>query len=183
MIEKDVRNNSAWNHRWFLTFGKHIDPSKGMGKELSPVPLEGEVEDEVLDQEIEYSISKIRIAPQNPSPWNYLRGVLKKASGRTDVERALKKRVKGFAEALVDVSGHQSGISDENKVRSSHALEYLAELYGEEKEGGERGMEQAEKCWDLLSRRYDPIRKGYWDWRKGMAQQERKGEQGVPVEG
>lgn len=175
MLERDVRNNSAWNHRWFLTFGKTVDPTTGKGQECAPVS--GTVEkdmlsDETLATEIEYAISKIRLAPQNPSPWNYLRGVLRKASGRQDIGLALKRRVRNVAEEFV---------SDENAVKSSHALEYLAEVYADggvegegegEGEGKRKGKpskeaeEKAGKFLDLLSERYDPIRKGYWDWRR-----------------
>ena len=39
MIEEDVRNNSAWNHRWFLVFGTDNG---------------GEVSKEIVDRELEY---------------------------------------------------------------------------------------------------------------------------------
>ena len=39
MIEEDVRNNSAWNHRWFLVFGTDSG---------------GEVSKEIVDRELEY---------------------------------------------------------------------------------------------------------------------------------
>ncbi len=36
LLDEDVRNNSAWNHRWFVVFGR------------------GEVGEEVVEREIEY---------------------------------------------------------------------------------------------------------------------------------
>jgi protein farnesyltransferase/geranylgeranyltransferase type-1 subunit alpha len=60
LLRNDVRNNSAWNHRYYVVFGRHD------GKSV-PKP-------EVVNREIEFSKSAIWEAPQNPSPWNYLQG-------------------------------------------------------------------------------------------------------------
>lgn len=57
MIDKDVRNNSAWAHRYFLLFSRK--PTN----------------DDVADREIMYAKDKITICPQNPSSWNFLLGV------------------------------------------------------------------------------------------------------------
>lgn len=40
LLKKDVRNNSAWNHRFFVVFGR-----------------EGEVSKEIVDREIKYNCS------------------------------------------------------------------------------------------------------------------------------
>lgn len=50
MIEEDVRNNSAWNHRWFLVIG---------GRE------EREVEESIVERELEYVV---------PSPLSEITG-------------------------------------------------------------------------------------------------------------
>ncbi len=52
-IEFDVRNNSAWNQRYFVLKHKRTV--------------------EVLVQEVQYVTSKIHLAPQNESTWLYLK--------------------------------------------------------------------------------------------------------------
>ena len=146
LLQSDVRNNSAWNHRWFVVFARHTDPSKHCiksGDADSEIPLE------IIEREIGYTKAAISTAPQNQSPWNYLRGVLKKKGTRL-VE------MKSFAEQYAD-------LEKEDEVRSSHALDFLADVYAEEEQ-----KERSAKALELLARRYDPIRKNYWDYRKSL---------------
>ncbi|EME80333.1 uncharacterized protein MYCFIDRAFT_78077 [Pseudocercospora fijiensis CIRAD86] len=137
MLRKDVRNNSAWNHRWYVINGN------GGG-------VEGD--EDVRDREITFAKKAIEKAPQNCSPWNYLRGVVRKSGVGLG-------SLKGFAEQYADWEKVEG-------VRSSHALDLLADILGEE-EGGD-GKARAGKALDLLATRYDPIRKNYWEYRKGL---------------
>ena len=145
LIDADVRNNSAWNHRWFVVFSRHTDPTvdslkHGGGKS---------VEREIAIRELDYTKSAIRRAPQNLSPWNYLRGILKnQKTGLADL--------RSFAEEFAD-------LENEDKVRSSHALDFLADLYAEREE-----KSQADKALELLATKYDPIRKNYWNYRRSL---------------
>ncbi|KAI9809840.1 MAG: hypothetical protein M1825_000273 [Sarcosagium campestre] len=133
LLKDDVRNNSAWNHRYFVTFGR--------GKPVS---------DDIVNSEIDYSKTAITIAPQNPSAWNYLRGVLRKGN------RALDS-ISSFCSSFAD-------ISDPDTVRSSHALDFLADIYATQSDK----TEEAAKALDLLADRYDPIRANYWHYRKSQ---------------
>lgn len=56
LLNDDIRNNSAWNQRYFVH-------NNGTG-----------FTDEVLKSEIKYTIDKIKIAKENESAWNFLRG-------------------------------------------------------------------------------------------------------------
>lgn len=72
MMERDVRNNSAYNHRWFCVFGRQLH-----GKAELPSDLE-----HLRDSEIAYvrctharfAWRQIDRAPNNASAWSYLRG-------------------------------------------------------------------------------------------------------------
>lgn len=145
LLREDVRNNSAWNHRWFVVFAQNVDPTKGTRKDADAVS----VKLEIIERELEYTKNAIRTAPQNQSPWNYLRGVVKK-KGNGLVE------LKEFAEEFAD-------IEKEDDVRSSHALDFLADLYAEEE-----SKERAGRALELLVKRYDPIRKNYWNYRRSL---------------
>ena len=145
LLEQDVRNNSAWNHRWFVAFSRYADPSSGTGADAAAI----KADPEIVEREMQYAKAAIRLAPQNQSPWNYLQGVVKKREGGLTVLRS-------FAEEFAD-------LGKEDEVRSSHALDLLADVYAEEKE-----KEQAGKALELLAKRYDPIRKNYWNYRRGL---------------
>lgn len=56
LIEEDIRNNSAWNQRYFV------------------VNYATNFHHDVVTSEIEYTFKKIKMVPKNESPWNYLRG-------------------------------------------------------------------------------------------------------------
>ncbi|KAI4226034.1 MAG: hypothetical protein L6R36_003480 [Xanthoria steineri] len=146
LLAADVRNNSAWNHRWFVLFGQHVDPRSGKGlDEVGHI-----VDEDLLDREVGYTEDKIRLAPQNQSPWNYLRGLLRK--------RGSLLECKAFAEEFVgDVEGEGEG------CRSSHALDFFADCMAEEKKA-----EKAGKALELLAKRFDPIRRNYWNYRRGL---------------
>jgi protein farnesyltransferase/geranylgeranyltransferase type-1 subunit alpha len=98
-----------------------------------------------------YTKEAIFLAPQNASPWNYLRGLARQAKGPAAI--ALPS-LKEFAQQYASVDTPDS-------VRSSHALDLLADIYAEEQKS-----EDAGKALDLLASKYDPIRANYWLWRK-----------------
>lgn len=94
----------------------------------------------------------IHKAPQNQSPWNYLRGIL------TSAKLPISSQLDFVAEFATVDSEH------EDAVRSSHALDLLAEIYASEKEKREKAV----KAYDLLASKYDPIRANYWAYLKGQ---------------
>jgi protein farnesyltransferase/geranylgeranyltransferase type-1 subunit alpha len=145
LIEEDVRNNSAWSHRFYLVFS---DPAHSTPGSL-PTQPDKDIPDSVLDREIAYAKEKILLAPQNQSPWNYLRGVLVKGS------RPLSG-LEEFAGQFVQGLGQEG----EEKVTSSHALDLLADIY---KERGE--TDKAKLCLARLGEQWDPVREGYWKYR------------------
>lgn len=61
LIDDDIRNNSAWNYRFFI-----IQHTVGFT-------------DQQVITEANYSLEKILLAPNNESAWNYLQGVLAKS--------------------------------------------------------------------------------------------------------
>ncbi|KAF2212549.1 hypothetical protein CERZMDRAFT_84224 [Cercospora zeae-maydis SCOH1-5] len=138
MLAKDVRNNSAWNHRWYVINGREEDGVKGITDET------------IRKREILFVQEAIAKAPQNQSPWNYLRGIVRRSG--MDVGE-----LKGFAEEYADLSKAEG-------VRSSHALDLLADVLA----GEENGKGKAKEALDLLATRYDPIRKNYWEYRKSL---------------
>lgn len=145
MIDDDVRNNSAWSHRFFLTFSSPANSTPGTAAtEYDPTAPAA-----IIDREVEYAKEKIALAPQNQSPWNYLRGVLIKGGRKLGT-------VEDFAEGFITGLG-----SDNEDVKSSHALDLLAEIYAEK---GDK--KQAELCLRRLAEKWDRIRAGYWEWRK-----------------
>ena len=59
LLKADLRNNSAWNQRYFVITKNN--------KETKTT--------ELIQKEIQYSIDYIRKAPNNQSPWAYLKGL------------------------------------------------------------------------------------------------------------
>lgn len=179
LIGQDVRNNSAWNHRYLLRFaprrgadaamavtataaaaaagGSYAASSSGKGR------LEV-VDEDVVDAELDYAQKKILLAPENRSPWLYARGVLR-AAGRPLAEW------KGFASRFIteEVGDDETIVH----VKSSLALEWLADVYGEEagelaEDTRQEKVGEAVKMLNLLKERYDPIRRNYWDYKIGQ---------------
>ncbi|KAI9789781.1 MAG: CAAX geranylgeranyltransferase alpha subunit [Peltula sp. TS41687] len=135
LLVRDVRNNSAWNHRYFVVFGRQVT-----------------LDEETITREINYAKSAISQAPQNQSPWNYLRGILRKA------HRPLST-IHDFALEFADPSNPDT-------VRSSHALDLLADIYTQD----DNRRQDAAKVLDLLVEKYDPIRANYWHYKRSLLQ-------------
>lgn len=55
LISQDLRNNSAWNQRYFVI--NNSNPNANM-----------------INKELKYTFDKIKILSKNESAWNYLRG-------------------------------------------------------------------------------------------------------------
>jgi len=144
MIEDDVRNNSAWSHRFYLVFS---DPSQST-KDALPTEHDPKVPESVIERELKYTRDKILLSPQNQSSWNYLRGVLRKAGRGMSTEE-------DFASQFAECLGEEG-----EKVTSSHALEMLADASVET-----GNVEKARLCFMRLAKTWDPIREGYWQYR------------------
>lgn len=152
LLKADVRNNSAWNHRYMLRFGPRDTslPDAGMvnAGDLSTAPTEkgklSVVDEDLVDGELKFAQEAILRAPENRSPWWYARGVLR-AAGR----------------GLAEWEGFVSGFVSEGAVKSSHAVEWLADVFAE------RAGKEAEavRMLTMLKEKFDPIRKNYWDYR------------------
>ena len=133
MLISDIRNNSAWHHRFFVVWACGI--------------REGE-EDRahILRRELTYVKHSISIVPNNPAAWNYLRGVLQHNA------RPFSS-IKDFI-VLYTTIPSPSPDSDRNVVDLENpppaegaelpvpaAIEFLADIW--EKEGTKEGLDKA----------------------------------------
>ncbi|KAJ5207009.1 Protein prenyltransferase alpha subunit [Penicillium cf. griseofulvum] len=151
LLKADVRNNSAWNHRYMLRFGPRDTsvPDAGMVNAGDPSTAPAEkgrlsvVDEDMVDGELKFAQEAILRAPENRSPWWYARGVLR-AAGR----------------GLGEWEEFAGGFVSEGAVKSSHAVEWLADVFAE----AER-EEEAVRMLTMLKEEFDPIRKNYWDYR------------------
>lgn len=167
LINADVRNNSAWNHRFVLRFGPRGDdePDAGMPNGHRQSAEKGKldvVDEDVVDAELEYVKEKILLVPENRSPWAYARGVFR-AAGRPLSEW------KGFAGKFITEKLGDDGKVVDVEAKSTHAVEWLADVYAEEVEAEDKKKkDEAVRMFTLLKEKYDPIRKNYWDYRIRM---------------
>ncbi|CAH0391566.1 unnamed protein product [Bemisia tabaci] len=136
MIEDDVRNNSAWNHRYFV------------------IHTLSEFTDAVFSAEIDYTISKIKLATNNESAWNYLRGTLaQKGQGLTHTE------VEKLTELLYS-----------RGCRSPQVLMFMADKLREDCEKADASDDIGEKVrlcselYEVLANKWDKIRCRYWTY-------------------
>lgn len=56
LLQDDIRNNSAWNQRYFV------------------ISNTTKFEQDVIDREVDFALGKIKLVQSNESAWNYLRG-------------------------------------------------------------------------------------------------------------
>ncbi|SCU95716.1 LAMI_0F03444g1_1 [Lachancea mirantina] len=138
LIVRDVFNNSAWCHRMFVM------------KEL-----EVDLAQRAASAEIEYAKAKILIAPQNISPWNYLRGIYNGILG-SQFDAEIVTFALAFAGDVFDAHGDASPTAN---AQSSFALEFLAAIYSQNEETAPKAI----AAYNALSSKYDPIRKSLWD--------------------
>ncbi|KAJ8662048.1 hypothetical protein O0I10_002380 [Lichtheimia ornata] len=130
----DVRNNSAWNHRHFVLFSKP-----------------GSASQSDIQDEIEFAKNKIQQAPNNPSPWNYLSGLLE----------ASKQPFMQVAPFLEDLRAKE--------IQSPHLLSMMIDMYEQDaKENSKPVDPMALEMCDHLADRIDVIRQKYWRYRKAQ---------------
>lgn len=99
-MDEDIRNNSAWHHRYFVVFGSGVregdeDREGVIRRELGYVSGHDAYTSTLTAYCTRFTKDKISIAPNNPSAWNYLRGVLE--YGRLPMS-TLKEFVQPYAE-------------------------------------------------------------------------------------
>ncbi|KAJ3042909.1 hypothetical protein HK097_001870 [Rhizophlyctis rosea] len=130
LIVEDIRNNSAWNQRFFVMSRR----PQGFG------------EDDIV-KEVSYILQKIRLAPNNESPWNYLRGILEFAGKPFDEFPQIEDVCRSFeAKAMI----------------VPHALNFLLELNAQQVQAGQgERVAECEKISKQLEE-HDPVRKLYW---------------------
>jgi protein farnesyltransferase/geranylgeranyltransferase type-1 subunit alpha len=87
---------------------------------------------------------KVRLAPQNQSPWDYIRGLSVKAKGGAAV---LLESPKQFASEF-------ASIDEPETIRSGHALDLLADIYAEE--GRKEEASKVSSCWRASMIQFGP---------------------------
>lgn len=152
LLQEDVRNNSAWHHRFFVVFDSGV--------------REGDEDrEQVLRREINFTKQKIAIAPNNLSAWNYLRGIL----DRVEVKYAtLKDFVVLYTTPREERPVVEEEVLDLDNPRPSSsaslpcalAIEFLADICLEEGD-----TTKAAELFTSLAEEHDTMRKRYWDYR------------------
>jgi len=127
MIDSDMRNNSAWNQRFFVN-----------GRKLTQ---------EVIAAEIQYAFHYIRKAPNNQSPWVYLKGILRKELFATFP--IVKENCLAMKEMYVGCA---------------HVLSLLIDIA--EQENTVKSIAEAIELCKPLEERLDVIRVKYWKYRQ-----------------
>jgi protein farnesyltransferase/geranylgeranyltransferase type-1 subunit alpha len=167
LLDEDLRNNSAWHHRFFVVWDSGV--------------REGDEDREaVLRREINYVKDIIAKAPNNPSAWSYLNGILEKTSTPLATLQdfvlpytlpqapAMPKSlsISGTSTPMLDLDNPTP--SKQASLPCPYAMEFLADIY-EEKYAETKDEAYKTKAIELfksLAEEHDTMRKAYWEFRQ-----------------
>jgi protein farnesyltransferase/geranylgeranyltransferase type-1 subunit alpha len=138
LLDGDVRNNSAWNQRYFV-----IAHTIGF-------------KDDVIERELDYVEKRISNYPDNESSWNYLRGIVRFRSTELNDQRVWK-----FCEQLYKGPFQQEQL---HRQQWRFLLAYMVELLAddEREEKREENKRMIQELGEQLASKIDPIRRKYW---------------------
>jgi protein farnesyltransferase/geranylgeranyltransferase type-1 subunit alpha len=142
MVQKDVRNNSAWNQRWFAARRGR----SALTWDESAV-------------ELEYALAGARIDPYNESPWRYFVAVLKEQI-KGDREKVLPL-LTDYEEKVVAT---KNVLADAGKDTETCSNLMSAQMDILEFKGDQTSLERAKELSEKLTE-CDPIRAKYWKFR------------------
>lgn len=145
LISQDVRNNSAWNQRFFVLKYTGLGP-------------------EVLQREISYALNRIRLVKHNESSWSFLRGLLQETDGAFDQHTDIVD----FCEELYEQQGCTSphliafliDLYEEKCLRLTRQDVVDAER---EAEMQRLSAKMLQLCADMQNK-HDTIRQKYWEY-------------------
>ncbi|KAH9505919.1 hypothetical protein DERF_010685 [Dermatophagoides farinae] len=162
MIDHDIRNNSAWNHRFFV-----IKYTTGFSSN-------------VIERECRYTMEKNHLAPNNESSWNYLLGIMKQSDWKIDSFEWIWNECQTLYNDDSnnnnnDDDGDETVNDSKTKQRSPHLVYFMfryismkLESLIENDSDGDTTMKsmysQAEKYCKELAESIDTIRKHYWNY-------------------
>ncbi|KDN52916.1 protein prenylyltransferase [Tilletiaria anomala UBC 951] len=185
LLDADLRNNSAWNHRFFTLFASGraaSDDTIASSTPAAAAPDAAALEPEVrmVLSEVEYVQSKLRIARNNCSAWNYLRGIVQRLfsdgspggstdgscqpSARRELATQIRKEVDAFAHSLIPEVPEARGQD------VPLALEWLLDSAELELTtcGPTRSRRLIAEAEEIIKRIKiaDPMRTRYWEYRR-----------------
>lgn len=99
LLNDDVRNNSAWNQRYFI------------------ISNTTKFEQEVIDREVDFTLEKIELEKGNESAWNYLRGYLSQIYQKCLIRKEIKFLTLIINYAFRILLHHSKGLGYNEKVR------------------------------------------------------------------
>jgi len=162
MLHQDIRNNSAWHHRFFVLWDSGVH--RGQEDRV-----------ETLKYELRFVKYKISIAPNNPSAWNYLRGVLEHTSAPlSSIEAFVVPYTKPKSVNTLN-SGESTPATDlDDPLPSAQAdlpctlaVEFLADIYVEKTSQGidaDESLKAATDLYGTLAKELDPMRQRYYEY-------------------
>lgn len=168
LLVTDVRNNSAWNHRWFTVFGrKEGASSETIDREIrwveasafdgpSLIYTEHAMRDTPAAPPRRYTQKKLELAPNNPSAWNYLRGILDRHSLPYAPFTQWARDLRSPADPTEDREG-----------RVVLAVEFVADALAQQGNAAD-----AVRAYEAL-KTLDAMRVNYWAQRQAMAEEVR----------
>lgn len=139
LISADIRNNSAWNQRFFVL--KHLG-----------------INQDVVQREVHYAMNRIKLIKNNESSWNFLKGLIEFG----DFKIQQFPDVEDFCEELYG-SGNRSPyllafLVDLNIEKTLQIYEINSyddpDVYSR----------KVQELCDMLANHYDPIRYKYWKY-------------------
>ncbi|XP_070491644.1 protein farnesyltransferase/geranylgeranyltransferase type-1 subunit alpha-like [Chironomus tepperi] len=139
MIKEDIRNNSAWNQRYFI------------------INQRGKVDFPLVKNEFRYAFEKIKLANENDSSWNYIRGLLLNFGA---------KRLWQFQELVKYCEDEFYEKENTNRNIVAFLIDLKIEMILDDSNDANELLisQKIYNLCTLMGHKYDKIRKNYWQF-------------------
>lgn len=146
LLNEDIRNNSAWNQRWFVVH---------RGSKSTFISLVA------ARKEVQFSISKALLDPYNESAWRYFVALVK------EQRQAMGKTSSEFIDFLIscedNLTDTKKTFEEQSKKDGMECIHLIAAYIDIlDMKGDEHSISKAREFAEELGNRYDTVRRKYW---------------------